>query len=132
MQKRRPSLVQPTQGELEILHVLWRIGAATVRTVNEELSKGKDVGYTTTLKIMQIMFDKKMVSREAHGRGHLYSPLIKQNEVQELLVNKLLDTAFGGSAKQLVMQALGNQKSSIEELSEIKAFIAEIEKGSKR
>ena len=123
--------IQPTEAELEILNVLWEQGPSTVRTVHEEISKKKDVGYTTTLKIMQNMAIKGLLQRDEDSRSHVYSTSIKKQETQKQLVNRLLDTAFGGSAKQLVMQALGQHKSSKEELEEIKALIKKIEGGAK-
>ncbi len=121
---------QPTKAELEILRVLWQEGEATVKTINTKLNEHKRVGYTTTLKIMQVMTDKKMLERKIQGRSHLYRPVFKKEEVQGLLVDRLLESAFGGSAKNLVMQALGNRHTSKQELAEIKAFLAEIEKES--
>ena len=120
---------RPTEAELEILSVLWRFGPSTVRTVNECLNEKKDVGYTTTLKFMQIMMEKGLLSREEQGRLHVYSPVVREEEVQEKLVDRLLETAFGGSAKKLVMQALGNHDASADELREIKALIRKLEGG---
>ncbi|MEO1383722.1 MAG: BlaI/MecI/CopY family transcriptional regulator [Bacteroidota bacterium] len=97
---------KPTDSELEILQVLWTQGSATVRQVNDQLNKHRQVGYTTTLKIMQIMYDKRMVSRVREGKTHIYRAEVEQSEAQKHLIDKLLDTAFQGSATQLVMQAL--------------------------
>ena len=119
--------IKPTEAELEILQVLWKHEPATVRLVNEELNKKRKVGYTTTLKIMQLMTGKKMVAREGQGRKHLYTSLIKEKETQEVLLDKFLSTAFGGSAMKLVMQALGNHKTSKDELKKIKDLIDTIE-----
>ena len=120
---------KPTEAELEILSVLWKNGPSTVRTVNDELSGRKHVGYTTTLKLMQIMLEKGVLDRSLDGRTHIYSPVITEEDVQKRLVNRLLETAFRGSAKQLILQALGNHRASSEELVEIKEMIKKMEEG---
>jgi len=125
--KMNNKLPKPTLSELEILAVLWEKGPETVRFINDELNKKREVGYTTTLKIVQIMFDKGLLSREPLGRTHVYKPIINQEAVQENLLDRLLETAFGGSASRLVMQVLGNHKSSKEELDKIKELIKKIE-----
>ncbi|MEL6626896.1 MAG: BlaI/MecI/CopY family transcriptional regulator [Bacteroidota bacterium] len=114
---------KPTDSELEILQVLWTQGSATVRQVNDQLNKHRQVGYTTTLKIMQIMYDKRMVSRVREGKTHIYRAEVEQSEAQKHLIDKLLDTAFQGSATQLVMQALGGRDTSQEEIDEIRRFL---------
>ena len=119
---------KPTSAELEILQILWRNGEATVKTVNDLLTKRKEVGYTTTLKIMQIMFEKGLLEREKDGRSHIYKPVKKESETQNVMLEKVLETAFGGSASKLVMQALGRSKTSEAELQEIKHFIEQMEK----
>lgn len=121
------NLPKPTDAEMEILHVLWQYGPSTVRLINEELCKTRNVGYTTTLKIMQIMFDKGILQREQEGRTHIYSPAISELEVQEKVLDRLLETTFGGSAKKLVMRVLGQNRSSKEELEEIKKLIDKLE-----
>lgn len=113
----------PTEAELEILRVLWTKGPSTVREVNEELLQGKEVGYTTTLKIMQIMAAKGIVERDESQRTHVYKPVVKEADTQKSMVNKLLHTAFGGSASKLVMQAIGSSKTSREELDEIRRYL---------
>jgi BlaI family penicillinase repressor len=118
---------KPTESELEILQLLWSHEPATVRFVNDELNKNRTVGYTTTLKIMQLMYEKGLVERTQSGRKHLYTSIFKENETQELLLNKFLHSTFKGSAMKLVMQALGNHKTSKDELSQIKALIQTIE-----
>jgi predicted transcriptional regulator len=100
---------------------------ASVRQVHERLAETKDTGYTTTLKIMQIMHAKGLVSRDEESRTHLYRPLIKQGETQQSLVKNLMATAFGGSSKSLVMQALGQENPSKEEIEEIRAFLDQLE-----
>lgn len=120
-------LIKPTESELEILQILWRKGAATVRQVNDELSRQKDVGYTTTLKLMQIMYEKNLVTRTEEGRYHIYKAAIEEESTQKLLLDRFIDTAFRGSASRMVMQALGNQSVSKDELDEIKAWIETLE-----
>ena len=115
--------LKPTESELEILRVLWERGEATVRDVHEELSKTKDAGYTTTLKLMQIMHEKGMVKRDESNKTHKYVPLISREKTQKQFVGKMIDTLFQGSSSQLVMQALGNHKASKEELDEIQKLI---------
>ncbi|MEL7003378.1 MAG: BlaI/MecI/CopY family transcriptional regulator [Bacteroidota bacterium] len=122
---------KPTERELEILQVLWKKGTCTVREVYEELSQDKEVGYTTVLKFMQIMHDKGLVSREKEGKTHFYRSEITQDKTQNQLIDQLLHSAFGGSAMKLVMQALGNQNSSKEELDEIKKYIDKLQGGQK-
>ncbi len=125
--KRMKKKIKPTESELQILKVLWENGPSTVKDINRVLSKKKETGYTTTLKLMQIMFEKGLLSRVAEGRSHIYSTKVKQNETQKVMVDKLLETMFGGSAKDLVMQALGNSKASKSELGEIRNLIDELE-----
>ncbi len=120
-------LIRPTESELEILNIIWKSGPSSVRDVNDFLNKKKRVGYTTTLKLMQIMTEKGILSRIMDGRIHIYEARLKEEEVQSNLVDRLLDTAFGGSAKKLVMQALGNHRASENELEEIKQLIKKLE-----
>src|SRR5688572_19875996 len=109
--------VKPTESELEILNILWMRDEATVREVHEELAKSKDVGYTTTLKLMQIMNEKGLVKRDESMRTHLYQSAVNKEKTQKHLLNKMIDSLFGGSSTQLVLQALGagEQKLSAEE-----------------
>lgn len=123
--------MKPTDAELEILQILWEHGPCTVRFVNEHLNFKKRVGYTTTLKFMQIMTEKKMLGRNEKNRTHIYRPLIAKEETQNLLLDKFLLNAFGGSAMKLVMQALGNHQPTQEELDEIKAYIRKVERSQK-
>lgn len=125
-------MIKPTEAELEILQILWKHGTSTVRFVNEELNKGRDIGYTTTLKMMQMMFEKGILLRDEANRTHTYTPAFSEESTQKTIVDKLLDTAFGGSALKLVMQALGNKKTSKEELTQIKNLIDKIEKGGEK
>jgi len=119
-------VLKPTEGELEILQVLWDKKAATVRDVHEEILKSKEAGYTTTLKLMQIMFEKGLVTRDSSSKTHIYKPVVSREKTQSMLVNKMIDSLFGGSSVQLVMQALGNHKASKEELDEISNFLKSI------
>ena len=125
------SIPKPTEAELEILQVIWEHGPCTVRFVNDLLSNQKTVGYTTTLKIMQIMSEKNLLSRDTSDRTHIYSATGSQQDTQQQLIDKLTTTAFGGSAMRLVMQALGNKKSTAAELKEIRKFLDELEGGKK-
>lgn len=119
--------IKPTESELEILQVLWRLGKASVRQVHDELTKNKDVGYTTTLKLLQIMHEKHLVNRTEEGRYHVYQAIVDEHETQQNLLNRFVDATFGGSAMKMVMQALGNHKASKEELDEIRKLLDEIE-----
>jgi BlaI family transcriptional regulator, penicillinase repressor len=118
---------KPTESELEILSILWKKGPSTVRTVNDEMSQNKIIGYTTTLKLMQIMAEKGLVEREMDGRTHIYHANARQEDAQVSMLDRLLETAFGGSASKLVIQALGNHKTSEAELEEIKQLIRKLE-----
>ena len=118
---------KPTESELEILGILWEKGPCTVREVHEILEKSKDAGYTTTLKLMQIMHDKGLLNRDTSSKTHVYTAAISQESTQQQLLNKMIDTVFNGSASQLVMQALGNHRSSKEELEKIKQYLNDIE-----
>lgn len=129
MEKQRA--VKPTEAELEILQVLWENGPSTVRFVNERLNRKKRVGYTTTLKIMQIMTDKNLVRRNEDSRSHIYRAMIEREETQGILLDRFLQNTFGGSAMKLVVQALGNHKPSKDELEQIKEFIKQLEGGKK-
>lgn len=115
--------IKPTESELEILQVLWTKGTASVREVHEELAKNKDAGYTTTLKLMQIMHEKGLVKRDDSVKTHIYQPAVSREKTQKHLLGKMITNLFGGSTTQLVMQALGNHKASPEELEEIQQLI---------
>jgi BlaI family transcriptional regulator, penicillinase repressor len=120
-----PKLIKPTESELEILQILWERGLATVREVHEELSKTKEAGYTTTLKLMQIMNEKGIVKRDDSMRTHIYQAAINKERTQKHLLGKFIDNLFGGSPTQLVIQALGEEghKASTEELAKIQALL---------
>lgn len=118
---------KPTESELAILQLLWRHQPCSVRTINDLLNKQRTVGYTTTLKIMQIMFEKGLVLRDASQRSHMYSSNIKEEETKQSLLSDFVSNTFKGSRSALVLSALGDGNSSQEELDEIKAFIASLE-----
>jgi len=123
---------RPTESELEILEMLWQTGSATVRQVNEYLEKnGKNVGYTTTLKMMQIMTEKGLLSRIMIGRTHFYRALIQASATRNALIERMAEMAFGGSAMKVVLQALGNNKATPEELREIRDLIDKLENEQK-
>ncbi len=124
-------LPKPTESELEILQVLWQNGPSTVRFVHEELSKNKEAGYTTTLKLMQIMAEKEMLKADKSSRSHIYHPAMEEEKTQQQLLNRFLDAAFRGSASKMVMQALGNSTTSKEELDEIRNLLDKLEGGIK-
>ena len=118
----------PTNSELEVLTVLWTLGMATARQVHDELVKTKTTGYTTTLKIIQNMYDKGMLSREPKGQTHIYSPVIKQADVQKQMLGGFVDKVFMGSSKNLILQALGNANPDKAELDEIRAMLDQLDK----
>ncbi|MDP3461171.1 MAG: BlaI/MecI/CopY family transcriptional regulator [Bacteroidales bacterium] len=121
--------IKPTDSELEILQLIWETGPSTVRQINEALSAKREIGYTTTLKLMQIMASKGILVVDKSERTHIYQAVLKQEETQQQLVDQFLEAAFGGSAKTLVMQVLGNRKPGKIELEEIKNLIAKLEGG---
>jgi predicted transcriptional regulator len=118
---------KPTESELEILQVLWKNGPSSVRMVNDVLNKAREVGYTTTLKLMQIMHEKGLVSRNTESRSHIYTAMVSQESVQSQMLTKFLNQAFQGSASKLVMQLLGQHSASQEELVEIRKLIDSLE-----
>lgn len=120
---------QPTPTELSILRVLWRRGAATVREVYEDLSRDKEMGYTTVLKLLQIMTEKGLVRRNEAGRAHVYQAVQAQTVAQTRMVGELADKMFNGSAQQLVMHALNTHKASPQEMAEIRRLLDEMERG---
>lgn len=124
---KKDAVPKPTEAELEILQILWKHGPCTVRFVNDQLNEKKTVGYTTTLKIMQIMFEKDLLKRDEKARSHLYRAAVKEKDTQRLLLDRFLETAFGGSAVKLVMQALGNHKASKEEIARIRELLDNLE-----
>ena len=115
--------IKPTESELEILQVLWDKDLASVREVHEELAKYKEAGYTTTLKLMQIMHEKGLVKRDDSFKTHIYQAAVSKERTQKHLLGKMINTLFGGSSTELVLQALGNHKASPEELEEIQQLL---------
>ncbi|MCF8283073.1 MAG: BlaI/MecI/CopY family transcriptional regulator [Bacteroidales bacterium] len=118
---------KPTDSELEILQVLWENGQSSVRFVNDQLAERREVGYTTTLKLMQIMHEKGLVQRNTDARSHIYEAAQERDATQRNLLGTFVDNVFSGSAMDLVMQALGNHKASKDELDQIKALIEKME-----
>jgi predicted transcriptional regulator len=118
---------KPTEAELAILRVLWARGACTVREVTDALHDERGTGYTTTLKLMQIMTEKGLVRRNDSAKSHVYRAAAPATTTQRQLVGELLEKAFGGSAQQLVMQALAAKRASREELAEIRRLLDQIE-----
>ncbi len=127
----KQDLPRPTDAELAILRVLWERGPSTVRDVTEALQKERGTGYTTALKLMQIMTEKGLVLRNDSQRTHVYEAVAAAEVTQKQLVSDLLNRAFGGSAQQLVLQALSSKKASRAELAEIRKLIDEMEKNAK-
>lgn len=120
----------PSNAELEILHVLWRNGPATVREVHDALSRERDLGYTTVLKTMQVMASKKLVTRDESERSHVYTATVEEKSVKRRLVTDLLDKAFEGSAAGLVMHALSGKRASRKEIEEIRKLLDEQTRGT--
>ena len=118
---------KPTESELEILQVIWKKGQCTVRDVHDELAKSKDAGYTTTLKLMQIMHDKGLVERDTSAKTHLYKALITQEKAQQTALDKIISTVFSGSTSDLVIQALGHHRASKDEIDAIKSYLQQFE-----
>lgn len=121
--------MKPTDSELEILHVLWTTGPSTVRQVHESLSQSRDIGYTTALKLMQIMHEKGLLTREETNRSHTYAAAVTEEDTQRGLVDRFVETAFRGSASKLVMQVLGQHRASQQELDEIKKLLNQLNSG---
>ncbi len=118
---------KPTESEIEVLNILWEEGPQSVRFINDTLNEHREVGYTTTLKIMQLMVEKELLSRDTSSRTHIYKASVNEQKTQGQLLKKFVDTAFRGSSMKMVMQALGDHKPSQEELDEIKDLIKKIE-----
>lgn len=123
----RKAATQPTDVELAILGVLWNRGASTVREVHDALSEERSTGYSTTLKMMQVMLEKGLLKRDESERPQRYRPAKSQQKTQQKLVNHLVHKAFGGAAGRLLVQALTETEVSDDELAEIKALIRKIE-----
>lgn len=120
---------EPTKSELEILQVLWKYGPSTVRFVNDTLNEQKRaVNYTSTLKLMQIMTEKKMLSRDESNMKHIYIAAIEEHKTKGFLLNRFVDSMFDGSASSLMLQLLGNKNTSQEELDEMKKMLEQLDK----
>src|SRR5262245_9623027 len=117
------AIPKPTDAELAILRVLWRRGPSTVREVTEALQTERGTGYTTALKLLQIMTDKGLVRRDESARSHIYEAVLPAETTQRQLVRDLLERAFGGSAQQLVVQALSAKRASAQELAQIRKLL---------
>ncbi|HVX13034.1 MAG TPA: BlaI/MecI/CopY family transcriptional regulator [Pirellulales bacterium] len=124
---RDKTIPRPTQAETAILQVLWQRGPSTVRDIHEVLNGERTMGYTTVLKLLQIMYDKGLVRRDESRRSHLYQAVSSQRRTQQQLVTDLLDRAFGGSMRNLVMHALSSRKTSRADLAEIRGLLDELE-----
>lgn len=120
--------LRPTESELEILNILWKHKKATVRQVHEDLGEHKSSGYTTTLKLLQIMFEKKLVRRDERAKSHIYEAAITQEKTQTLFLGRMIQTLFGGSPSHLILQALGDHAPSQEELERIEEVIGQLKK----
>ncbi|HCN82615.1 MAG TPA: transcriptional regulator [Sphingobacteriaceae bacterium] len=119
---------KPTESELKILQILWKKSECTVRDVHDVLELSKDAGYTTTLKLMQIMHEKGLVSRDTSSKTHIYKAVAAKEQIQQQMLDKMIDTVYNGSAARLVMQALGNHTASKEEIDLIKKYLDQINK----
>jgi predicted transcriptional regulator len=122
---------RPTDAELALLRVLWQRGPSTVRQVHDAASDRRPTGYTTTLKLLQIMTDKGLVERDERDRSHVYRARVSEAQTQRQLTEDLLDRVFGGSAMKLVMHALSSRKASAEELAAIRHLIDTHERGTR-
>ncbi len=118
---------QPTASELAVLQLLWERGPLAVKDIHATLSQDRDVVYTTVLKTMQVMFERGYLTRESQGRKHIYAAAIAQQDTQNSLLDTFIDRTFGGSAKELAMRALGNYKTTKEDIDELKALIDKLE-----
>lgn len=123
----KKAVAKPTEAELAILQVLWDRGPSTVRQVQEVVEKDRGTGYTTTLKLMQIMFEKGLLTRDDSERSHVYSAAASRSRTQKMIVSKMIDQLFEGSARQLVVQALSSRKSTPEELAQIRELLDSLE-----
>ncbi|MBK0377878.1 BlaI/MecI/CopY family transcriptional regulator [Mucilaginibacter segetis] len=123
--------LKPTESELEILQIIWKKGECTVRDVHEELAKNKESGYTTTLKLMQIMHEKGLVQRNTDAKTHLYKAVISREQAQQGALEKIISTVFKGSTSDLIIQALGQHKASKDEIDAIKKYLNQFDQPDK-
>lgn len=122
--------LKPTESELSILKILWARGCGTVREVHEELCAFKESGYTTTLKLMQIMHEKGILFRDDSKKVHIYTPAISQEKTRKQFIGKIADTLFGGSTQALALEALGQSRPSEDELIQIQQLIDQLKKNN--
>ncbi|MGA9651777.1 MULTISPECIES: BlaI/MecI/CopY family transcriptional regulator [Pedobacter] len=125
--KSENNLPEPTKAELEILQVLWEFGPSTVRFVNDKLNEQREVNYTSTLKQMQILTEKGILKRDESQMKHIYIPVEAESKTKDQLLDRFVNTLYKGSASSLVMQLLGNQKTSKEDIEEIKRLLDKLE-----
>lgn len=118
---------EPTKSELEILQVLWESGPSTVRFVNDKLNEQREVNYTSTLKLMQIMAEKNLVLRDESNMKHIYRPSEEENKTKSHLLDRFVNTLYNGSASKLVMQLVGSKETSKEELEELKKILKDLD-----
>ena len=114
---------EPTRAELEILQILWKSGPSTVRFVNDELNKKNNVAYTSTLKIMQLMHEKRLVLRDSSAMTHIYFAAIKEDVTKKAMLIRFVDSVFEGSSSRLMMQLLGGKKPNKDELAMLKQLV---------
>ena len=127
--KEKDKIIEPTKSELEILQVLWQKGPSTVRFVNDQLNEQKrEVQYTSTLKLMQIMAEKGLVTRDESQMKHVYSAAVEEKKTKGLLLDRFIASMYNGSAKELMMQLIGNKKASKKELDAIREMLDSIQK----
>jgi predicted transcriptional regulator len=124
------NIIKPTDSELEILNILWEKGQATVKEVNEEINKTKESGYTTTLKLLQIMHEKGLVSRYPTGKQHVYQAKIEEEKAQKDILNGFMQNLYRGNAMKMVMQILGNHNTTKDELEQLRQVINSLEQKS--
>ena len=129
--RKKSSAPRPTEGEMEILRVLWERGPSTVREVHEAIEPGRRTGYTTVLKLLQIMTDKGLVRRDESERAHIYEPRVPREDTQSQLVGDLLEKVFSGSASALVLRALSSKRTSSDELARIRKILDDMERGGR-
>lgn len=129
-QAKNSKQIEPTKAELEILQVLWDQGPSTVRLVNDKLNESREVNYTSTLKLMQIMAEKGILTRDESQMKHIYHVAEKEQTTKDFLLDKFIDTMYNGSAGRLMMQLMGNKKTSKEDLEAIKTMLNQLEKNN--
>ena len=125
----RPSSTQPTDVELQILRILWEQGASTAREIHNALAGERETNYSTTVKMLSVMYDKGMVKRDAEVRPQVFQPVASQEKTQRRMLKNLIEKAYDGSAGSLVLHALSSKKTSPEELAEIRRLLGELEQG---